>query len=98
MEKNYTSLESAYQEIEKLLKRSIKLAYRGRMIDMLFKESSKLSRRFLANKHQHISVEKRLATNKSNDLRNNAQIEDLQNGFVRISPINATKTISKPIY
>ncbi|MGG1179582.1 hypothetical protein ABE201_26350 [Bacillus mycoides] len=58
---------------------------------MLFKESSKLSRRFLANKHQHISVEKRLATNKSNDLRNNAQIEDLQNGFVRISPINATK-------
>lgn len=45
----------------KTFKRSIKLAYRGRMIDMLFKESSKLSRRFLANKHQHISVEKRLA-------------------------------------
>ncbi|ONG66652.1 hypothetical protein BKK42_29015 [Bacillus cereus] len=59
----------------------------------MFKESSKLSRRFLANKHQHNSVDQRLKMNQSTDLRNNIKIEDLQNGFVRISPINAAKKV-----
>ncbi|AZJ21733.1 hypothetical protein [Bacillus cereus] len=58
---------------------------------MLFKESNRLSRRFLANKHQHDSVQKRLNLNNSTDLRDNIKIKDLQNGFIEINPINESK-------
>jgi hypothetical protein len=57
----------------------------------MFKEDKTLSRRWLANQHQHLSLHERLKKNRSVDLRDNRIIEDLGNGYNEIKPVNPNK-------
>jgi hypothetical protein len=58
---------------------------------MMFKESIELSRKWLANQHQDLSLSERLKLSKAVDLRDNFKIIEMGNNYDLIRPIDPEK-------
>ena len=65
---------------------------------MMFQETKKLSREYLANPHADVPYIERLIASGAVDLRDNHRTVDLGNGYVEVVPIDKTKLWTRESY